>query len=155
MRALKLVQHMKTNADAMTERLIEKIRNSDRCSELLRRLPAEEHKRYALGIYCDLTDWLATETDSTIEPRYRELGAQRAHQGIPFSDLLWASCIAREHLWEYIQQECLLEEPVEFWGGAMLLRSLNQFFDRALYFTLGGYLKAGRGELSSTPAAFV
>jgi len=27
----------------------------------------------------------------------------------------------------------------------MLLRSLNQFFDRALYFTLLGYQKAGKG----------
>jgi hypothetical protein len=49
----------------------------------------------------------------------------------------------------------LLEEPVEFWGGVMLLRSLNQFFDRALYFTLLGYVKAGKGELAGVPAAFV
>lgn len=155
MRALKLVQHMKTNADGMSERLIERIRNSDRCSVLSHRVPAEEHKRYALGIYRDLTDWLQAETDSAVKQRYFELGAQRAHQGIPFSDLLWAVCIAREDLWEYIQQECLLEEPVEFWGGVMLLRSVNQFFDRASYFALVGYLNAGKSELTGVPAAFV
>jgi hypothetical protein len=42
-----------------------------------------------------------------------------------------------------MQEECLLEEPVEFWGGLQLLRSLNQFFDRALYFSLIGYQEAG------------
>ena len=42
-----------------------------------------------------------------------------------------------------MQEECLLDEPVEFWGGLQLLRSLNQFFDRALYFSLIGYQEAG------------
>jgi len=152
MRALKLVQHMKTNADSMSEGLIQKIRSSDRCSELLRRVPAEEQKRYALEIYRDLTDWLAVEIDSLVELRYVDLGIQRAHQGVSLSNVFWAVCIAREYLWDYMQQECLLEEPVEFWGGVMLLRSLSQFFDRALYFTLVGYQKAGKGEFFASVA---
>ena len=152
MRALKLVQHMKANADRMSEELIQRIRNSTRCSELLRRVPAEEQKRYALDIYRDLTDWLAVEIDSLVETRYLNLGIRRAHQGVPFSDVFWAACIARDYLWEYVQQECLLEEPVEFWGGVVLLRSLNQFFDRALYFTLVGYQKAGIGEFFASVA---
>ena len=49
-----------------------------------------------------------------------------------------------ELLWEHIQDECLLEEPVEFWGGVQLLHSLNQFFDRALYFVSIGYQEAGK-----------
>ena len=155
MYAFKLVRHMKVNADHMSEGLIQKIRSTDRCSELLLRIPAEEHKRNnALDIYRDLTDWLAVEVDSVIETRYVDLGIQRAQQGVPFTHVFWAVCIAREYLWEYVQQECLLEEPVEFWGGVTLLRSLNQFFDRALYFTLVGYLKAGKGELAGVPAAF-
>ena len=62
-------------------------------------------------------------------------------------------CIPREYLWEYIQQECLIEEPVEFWGGVMLLRSLNQFFDRALYLALLGYQMAG-AEVTASQAVF-
>ena len=54
-----------------------------------------------------------------------------------------------DHLWEYIQQECLLDEPVEFWGGVMLLRSLDRFFDRTLYFTVVGYQKAVKHELAA------
>jgi hypothetical protein len=65
MRALKLVQHMKANAGRMSDAVIQKIRASDRCSELLVRVPAEEHKQYALDIYSDLTAWLATETESS------------------------------------------------------------------------------------------
>jgi hypothetical protein len=155
MRGLKLVQHMKANADCMSEGLIQKVRNSQNCSELLVRVPADEHKRYALEIYRDLIDWLAVEIDSVIECRYVDLGIQRAQQGVPFSHVFWAVCIARDYLWEHMQQECLLEEPVEFWGGVTLLHSLNQFFDRALYFTLLGYQKAGTGELAGLPGVFV
>jgi hypothetical protein len=61
-------------------------------------------------------------------------------------------CISRDYLWECIQHECLLDEAVDFWGGANLLRSLNQFFDRALYFSLTGYQKADKGEFAR-PAA--
>ena len=74
MRALKLVQHMKANAGRMSEALIQKIRASDRCRNLLVKLPVEEHKQYALDIYSDLTAWLATETESSIEKRYVALG---------------------------------------------------------------------------------
>jgi len=152
MRAVKLVQHMKTNSDRMAERVNQKIRTSDRCRELAQLVPADEQGRQGLEIYRDLTEWLAIESDTTIEDRYIALGMRRAQQGVPFSDVYWAVCIAHEHLWEYIQEECLLDEPVEFWGGVQLLRSLTRFFNRALYFSLAGYRKAGRTELSGAPA---
>jgi hypothetical protein len=153
MRALKLVEHMRKNADRMVEAVIQQIRRSDRCSELLLKVPAEEQARSAEEIYSDLIHWLAEEADSSIEERYIALGMRRAQQGVPFSDVYWAVCLAHEHLWEYMQQECLLEEPVEFWGGVMLLRSLTRFFDRALYFALIGYQKAGKGELAGRSVA--
>jgi hypothetical protein len=149
MRALKLVQHMKANGDRMSEALIQQIRSSDRCSDLLRKVPAEEQKLSALEIYRDLTDWLGVEADSPFKSRYVDLGIQRALQGVPLDQVFWAVCIAREYLWEYIQQECLLDEPVEFWGGVMLLRSLDRFFDRTLYFTVVGYQKAVKHELAA------
>jgi len=43
----------------------------------------------------------------------------------------------------------MLDEPVEFWGGMMMLRSLDRFFDRFFYFTLVGYQKAGKHELAA------
>jgi hypothetical protein len=153
MRALRLVQHMKTNADAMSSAVFEKIRASQKCSELLARVPAEEQKRQIGEIYSALTNWLATEKDAMVEQRYVALGMRRAEQGVPFSQMFWAVCIAREQLWEYIQQECLLDEPVEFWGGVNLLRSLNQFFDFSLYFSLIGYQKISKnGSIAAVPA---
>ena len=155
MRAVRLVQHMKTNAERVSEEVVTKIRASQRCVELVNKLSPEEQKRSTADIYRDLTVWLTSESDSTIERRYVVLGLLRAQQGIPFSELFWAVCIAHEHLWQYMQQECLLDEPVEFWGGVILLRSMAQFFDRVLYFTLHGYEQAATCEPRMAATRFV
>jgi hypothetical protein len=97
-------------------------------------------------------EWLVAETDAPIEARYVKLWRLRAQQGVPFSHLFWAVCITRDFLTDYIQQECLIDEPVEFWGGVILLRSLNQFFDRALYFSLIGHQNASAYEFANSPA---
>lgn len=153
MRAPRLVQHMKNNAESMSAAVLQKVRASNRCKELVAIVPAEEQKRHAVETYSALTDWLANESDASLQDHYIALGMRRAQQGVPFSQVFWAVCIASEHLWQYMQQECLLEEPVEFWGGVMLLYSLKQFFDRALYFTLIGYQRAGTGNFVSTSPA--
>lgn len=152
MRAPKLVQHMKANVELMSDEVLQRIRRSEKCGELVKKLPLEEQKHYAIDIYRDLTDWLATESDDTVERRYLALGMLRAQQGIPFSSLHWAVCIAHEYLWQYMQHECLLEEPVEFWGGVILLRSLTQFFNRVVYFASLGYEEAARLDVQLTEA---
>lgn len=146
MHAQKLVQLMKTNSAALSEELVDKIRASERCRDLRLRVPESEHKQCARDVLQDLTEWLSQESDSILEQRYLTLGARRVGQGVPLWQLSWSISIARECLWNYVQQECLHEEPVEFWGGVMLLRSLNSFFDRALHFTVLGYQRAQNGE---------
>jgi hypothetical protein len=146
MRALKLIQLMKANAADISEDLLQKIRASGKCRDFLLRVPESEQRQYACEIYGDLIEWMAKEANSVLEQRYIALGARRAGQGVPLSQIFWAVSIAREHLWEYTQHECLLEEPVEFWGGLTLLHSLNTFFDHVLYFALAGYDKASHDE---------
>jgi hypothetical protein len=146
MRAPKLVQLMKSKATDLSEELVRRIRASAKCKELLLKVPESEQKQQGLEIFEDLTRWLSNESDSIIESRYVALGTRRAGQKVPVCELSWAISIARECLWDYTQHECLLEEPVEFWGGVVLLRALNSFFDRVLYFALIGYTKAEQDE---------
>ena len=146
MRALRLIQLMKTNSTDISDELVRKIRASGKCEQLLLKLPESEQRQYASQIYQALMEWLADETDSILEHHYVALGARRAGQGVPASQMSWAISIAREHLWDYAQQECFHEEPIEFLGGVALLRSLNSFFDQVLYFALTGYEKAGGDE---------
>jgi hypothetical protein len=133
---------MKDKSDAMSGELVTKIRASAEWSDLLVHIPESEHRQYAREIYQDLTEWLVDQKDSVLEQRYVALGRRRASQGIPASHLFCAVTIAHDCLWDYMEQECLYEEPVEFLGGVTLLRSLSRFFDRVVYFALIGYAQA-------------
>jgi hypothetical protein len=137
--ATRLVQLIEAHADRLSEGLMHRLKNSDRCHELLQKVPADELERRTRDVYRNLADWLLTKTESEIEERYLGLGARRAGQGVSFSQLFWAMSLTKEFLWEYLWTEGLLEEPVELWGEMELMHSLELFFDRALYFAATGY----------------
>ena len=150
---IKLVQLIETHADDLSEGLIQKLKSSETCSDLFRKVSADELKRRSYEIYRHLSDWLMLKTESEVEERYIGLGMRRARQGVPFSQFLWAVNLTKEHLWEYLQREGVLEEPVEFYGAMQLLQSSEQFFDTALYFASIGYESARQAELEHTPTA--
>ena len=145
--ARKFIDHVDTHADHLCAEVMEKIKRSDRCRELLYRVPAEEQKQSTREIYSHLTDWLLSKTDSVTEKHYVILGMRRAEQGVPFSQLFWAVCATREYFWEYTERETLLDEPADFWGGVRMLHSLDRFFDRVLYFVTIGYETSAKGDL--------
>jgi len=144
--AVRLVNLIETHADKLSEGLLHKLKNSDQCSELLEKVPDEELTRRTHEIYRNLSDWLLTKTESEIEERYVGLGIRRARQGVSFSAFLWAISATKEYLWEFLQREGLLEEPLELFGELELLHSLERFFDRILYFASIGFESARRGE---------
>ena len=143
---MKLVHLIEAHADKLSEGLIQELENSGRCEELLRKVPAEELRRRCYEIYRHVSDWMVERRESEVEERYIGLGARRAKQGVSFSELLWALNITKEHLWEYLQREGVLEEPVDFYGAMQLLRSLEKFFDTASYFASVGYELGTRSE---------
>ncbi len=142
--AVRLVQLIETHADALSEGLMEKLRTAPRCQELLLKVPADEHRRRTHEIYRHLGEWLLTKTESDVEERYVGLGMRRARQGVSYSTFLWAINLTKEHLWEILEREGLLEEPLELLGELDLLHSLELFFDRVLYFTSVGYERERR-----------
>ena len=145
--AVRLVNLIETHADRLSEGLLRKLETSEQYSELFHRVPPDELQRRTHEIYRNLSDWLLTKTESEIEERYVGLGMRRARQGVPFSAFLWAITATKEYLWEFLQREGLLEEPLELFGEIELLHSLERFFDRVLYFAAVGYENARQVEL--------
>ena len=143
--AIKLVQLIEAHADSLSEGLAHRLKNSERCGDLFLKVSPEELQRRTYEIYRNLSDWLQNKTESEIEERYVGLGIRRARQGVAFSDFLWAINTTKEYLWEFLQREGLLEEPVEFFGELELFHSLERFFDRVLYFASVGYESAHKG----------
>ena len=145
--AIRLVQLIETHADKLSEALIRRLKETDECNELLSEVPAHELKHRSYEIYCHLGDWLLSKTPSEIQERYIGLGARRARQGVPFSQVMFAVQATKHVLWDYLLLEGLLE-PEDLIGEMELVRSMGQFFDRALYYAAIGYEQVWKKELA-------
>jgi len=134
-----LIQLVETHADNMVAGVLRKLKSSERCFELVQRVPAEELQRRIYEIYRHLGDWLFSKLEFQIEERYIGLGIRRAKQGVPLREVLWTLNTVKEYLWEYLEQEGLLEQPLDLCGDREFLHSLELFFDHALYYVVVGY----------------
>lgn len=146
---VRLVELIEANADSLAEGLMCRFRSSPEYKVLLRMVPQEELRKRAQEIYQHLADWLLTKTESEIEERYVGIGVKRARQGVPFSVYLRAITATKEYLWEYLQREGVMEEPVELWGNRELLHALDRFFDSAVYYAAVGYESVGHEFVSA------
>ena len=152
MLALRLVHLIEEHADQLSEGLVKKLKQSEACDELLGRVPDGELKHRAFEIYRHVSDWLVAKTESELEERYIGLGARRAQQDVPYSQMLFAIEMVKENLWEFLRQEGLFE-PQELLGEFELLFSLDRFFDRVLYFSAVGYEGARARQVAHALAA--
>ena len=144
--AIRLVHLIEEHADQLAAGLLKKLKEVEACSELLALVPPQELEHRAHEIYRNVAEWLLTKKEWEIQERYIGLGARRAHQGVPYSQMLYAIQAIKEHLWEFMRQEGLLE-PNELIGEFEFLYALEKFFDRAAYFASVGYESARESEL--------
>jgi len=97
-------------------------------------------------IYRHLGDWLMTKDELDLEQRYLRIGARRAKQEVPFSQVAWAIVLTKDNLWEFLKKEREIDRPVEIFGELEMLQLLDHFFDRTIYYAAIGYEKA-RAEM--------
>jgi len=136
--ALRLVRLIDVHADALAERLLAKIQ----CCPLLPdydKVPFEELKRRVRETYQDLGDWLLGKPAHDIKISYNEIGARRAAQHVPLSQVIWAIALTKQNLWEFLDQELVLDRPLEIFGELEILKLVEQFFQRAQYYASIGY----------------
>jgi hypothetical protein len=105
----------------------------------MQKVPAGELHDRCHEIYRNLSDWLLNKTESEVEKVYKHLGARRAGQGVSLADLCWAIMLTKEHLWNFLEREGVHGGAHDVFGELELLRLLDQFFDRAVYFATEGY----------------
>lgn len=139
--APKLVHLIERHSEELAQSLIQKIEHSAKSSEL-KKIPRREIESRAYEIYVHLSEWLLNKTEWDIERTYVELGRHRCHQGIAFNHVFWGILLTKENLWDFLQRELVEETAVELRGEIELLRILDQFFDRALYYLSVGYWHA-------------
>jgi hypothetical protein len=138
MLALRLVHLIESHSDELADGLIRKLHTSDRMRDL-RRVPSAELHARCHEIYRNLSSWLLNKTEADIEQTYTRLGARRAQQGVSLAHLIWAILETKEHLWDFLDREGLHGSAQDVYGELELLRQLDQFFDRAIFFAAEGH----------------
>jgi hypothetical protein len=138
MLAYRLLRLVETHSDALAAGLLERTRNSPLLPGY-RDVPTEELKQRVHEIYRHLADWLLGKSEVDVEKRYLAIGARRAHQGVPLSQLIWAIILTKRNLWDFLKQEAVLDQPAEISGELEVEELLDQFFDRAIYYAAVGY----------------
>jgi hypothetical protein len=134
----RLVRLIESHADALAAGLEEKVQASCLIAHF-REIPAHELRERVYEIYRHLGEWLLGKNELDIEHRYREIGARRARQHIPLSEVVHAIVLTKENLWDFLKSEAVMDRAIEIMGELELLQMLEMFFDRAIYYAAVGY----------------
>jgi hypothetical protein len=141
--AYRLVRLIEAHSDQLARNLLERVKDSDKTSAYISQVPQEELRSRVSEVYQNLGEWLLGKTESDIQRRYEQIGARRASQHVPLTQLISALVFTKDTVWEFLLKEAGVERPVEVFGELELLQLLDQFFDRAIYYAAIGYEQAG------------
>jgi hypothetical protein len=144
----RLVRMIETHSESLAGCLLERVRQSE-LTKSFQNVPAEELQERVYEIYRHLGEWLMGKDEIHLEQRYLQIGAKRAAQQVPLSELIWCIVLTKENLWEFIKKEAVLERPVEVYGELEMLQLLEQFFDRAIYYASVGYQQSATNQVLS------
>ncbi|MFZ0914578.1 MAG: hypothetical protein WBQ76_10715 [Candidatus Korobacteraceae bacterium] len=142
--AYRLVKLIESHSDGLARSLQDRYSRCRRCTAYAN-VPDSELTEKVYDVYRHLGEWLLGKTEADIERRYLEVGAQRAAQGVPISQVVWMICLVRENLWDYMQKHAELEHPAEIFGEMELLGMLEKFFSLAIYYAALGHERATAG----------
>ena len=137
----RLVRMIETHSSELASALLNRVRSSDATPDYYL-VPDQDLRERVYEIYRHLGDWLITRGEFDLEQRYEKIGARRAKQNVPLSQVIWAIVLTKDNLWEFLRLHSEMERPVEAFGELEMLQLLDRFFDRAIYFAAIGYEKA-------------
>lgn len=142
----RLVRLIETHSQSLAACLLDRVHKSE-LAHTYQNVPGEELQERVYEIYRHLGEWLIGKDEVHLEQRYLQIGARRASQRVPLSEVIWVIVLTKENLWDFIKKEAVLERPVEVFGELEMLQLLEQFFDRAIYYAAVGYELAVADQL--------
>jgi hypothetical protein len=140
--AQRLVRLIETHSDRLAATLLERTQQSEKTRNYIDKVPPEDLRQRVYDIYHHLGQWLINKKESDVEQHYIEIGALRCRQGVLLSQLVWAILLVKDNLFNFLNQEAVIERPSEVFGELEIVQLLNQFFDQAVYYAAVGYERA-------------
>ena len=150
--ALRLVHLIEQQSDELAGSLTQKILSSDR-TKGLREISASELHQRCHEIYRHLSEWVLNKTEPDIQSSFAELGERAAARHAPLADLTWALILTKENLLDFLRHEGTHHSAQMVWGELELLRSIDQFFDRAIYHVTVAYEAGSAGATHTAEVA--
>ena len=138
MLSTRLVQMIEDHAEQLTRGLITDLQENPLTSEYHKLSPAEIHRR-VYDVYHNLGEWLGHESEEVVEAHYSRLGKQRALDGVPLSQVLYALIRTKNHLFDFIRTAGLFDSAVGLYQLQELRRLVDNFFDKAFYYAARAY----------------
>jgi hypothetical protein len=146
MLALNVVRLIEAHSDALSDRVVQRIRSSHHITAY-KNLPDNQLKELAAEIYCHLGSWLTDKRQAEVERLFSHRAIRHADHGIPLSDVVWALMIMKENLFRYVQSNVEVQHAYELFGELEIIQAIDQFFDNAIFFVTVAYEKA-RGKVA-------
>jgi hypothetical protein len=136
----RLVHLIEEDAAEMASGLVDQIDRDPYAKGYLDHVPGPELWKRVHEIYRHLGEWLTSSSGSDVERRYREIGARRADQGLPLSQLLYVILATKEFLDTYVRNHHPpLEQPAEVAADLEMELLLEKFYHHAIFFAAVGY----------------
>jgi len=154
MLSARLVRMIEDHAEQLTRSFVHDLQSNTQTPSY-HHLSHEALHRRVFDVYRNLGHWLGRKTDEALEAAYKELGKQRAAEGIPLNEVVYALILTKYHLRDYIRSAGLVDSAVELYQEQEFHRLVGHFFDLAIYHTVKGYEREaalGRASSASAPA---
>lgn len=134
----RLVRLIEKHSEELANGLTAKLRVSDRTSDF-RKIPAEELQTTTSALYHNLGEWLLKKTEKDIEAHFVSIARRRAADGIGLQQFVWALILSRNHLYRFLLGRAFADSIFELYSELELQQLLNQFFERAIYYSVAGF----------------
>ena len=142
--AQRLVELIEANAEELATNWL-----NDVCKNV--KLPSYHHFKKkelynrAYEVYSHLGKWIAWETSrEEVAEQYIEHGVKRRVQKFELAEVVQALILMRIHLWRRVLSEGLLDTAYELNQAIELNIQVVRYFDRAIYFTIVGYMQQSK-----------
>ena len=110
----RLVRTIENHSTELAACLLNRVQNSEATIDYREKVSPEDLKERVHEIYHHLGDWLMTKDEFDLEQRYLRIGARRAQQNLPFSQVAWAIVLTKDNLWEFLKTESEIHRPLKF-----------------------------------------
>jgi hypothetical protein len=138
MLSTRLIRMIETHADELAGGLVAHLKTHPRTPSL-HQFSEAQLRDPAFAVYRHLGDWLSGQQEEQIRLTYQRFGEQRAREGLPLSEVLYALTVTKNHLLEFARSAMEGGTPLDALGLRDLILQVVRFFDNAAYATTLGY----------------